>query len=118
MKNISTKEFIWYAISGLIIVAGLIMIVFGIVGYNMQGSYENNFIKIAEEGMPIGFRYLGLIFLAAGVLLGVCALLFNAKRADRDIEKKIRREQRLAAQSVQDIEVKKAVEIVEESKEN
>jgi len=41
-------------------------------------------------------------------------LLFNAKKADREVEKKVRREQRLAAQASKTIEVKKAVEIVEE----
>ena len=53
----------------------------------MQGPYDNNFIKAAEEAINFEFRYLGLILLAAGVLLGVCALLYNAKRADKKFEK-------------------------------
>lgn len=117
MKKVTTKEFIWYAVSGLIIIAGLIFIILGIIGYNMQGPREYNFVKVAEDAINFEFRYLGLIFLAAGVILGVCALLFNAKKADRDVEKRIRREQRLASQSSQTFEVKKAVDFVEEKKE-
>ena len=73
-----------------------------------------NFIANFEKKLPFELRYWGIIFMAAGVLVGVIVLLVNAKKADREIEKKIRREQRLAAQSNQTIEVKQAVEVIEE----
>lgn len=114
MKNISVKEFIWYVISGLIVAFGLILIIFGIIGHHMTGPYENNFVKQFEEGILFDLRTWGIIFMALGALVAVFALLYNAKKADRDVEKKIRREQRIAAQANQNIEVKKAVEVIEE----
>ena len=112
MKKISTKEFIWYAACGLVIVFGLICMIFGIVGYHMPAT--NNFIRDFEAKIPLDLRIWGIIFMAIGVLVGVVALVVNAKKADREIEKKNRREQRLAAQNNMDIEVKSAVQIVEE----
>ena len=114
MKKVTTKEFLWYLGCGLLGFLGLICIVFGIIGYHMAGPTGTNFITQFEDKLKFELRYLGLIFLAAGVVLAICVLLFNAKKADREVEKKIRREQRLAAQANSTIEVKKAVEIIEE----
>jgi hypothetical protein len=114
MKKVTTKEFLWYLGAGLLAFLGLVAIVFGIVGYHMTGPTGSNFVVAFEDKIKIELRYIGLIFIAAGVVLAVVALLFNAKKADREVEKKIRREQRLAAQANQTIEVKKAVEIIEE----
>lgn len=111
MKKISTKEFIWYAACGLVIVFGLICMVFGIIGYHLP---KPNFITDFEGKLPIALRYWGIIFMAIGVVVGIIALVVNAKKADREVEKKIRREQRIAAQSNMNIEVKSAVQIVEE----
>lgn len=116
MKKVTVKEFCWYAACGIIIVFGLICMIFGIVGYHMGGSASMNFITNFEKKLPFGLRYWGIIFMAAGVLVGIIVLLVNAKKADREVEKKIRREQRLAAQSSQTIEVKQAVEVIEEPK--
>lgn len=78
----------------------------------MSGS--QNFITDFESKIPLqSLRLWGIIFMAIGVVVGLICLLVNAKKADRDIEKKIRREQRLAAQANQSIEVKNAVEVVE-----
>lgn len=112
MNKISTKEFIWYAGCGLVIVFGLICMIFGIIGYHMP--VNGNFVKEFESKIPLDLRTWGIIFMAIGVVVGIVALLFNAKKADREVEKKVRREQRLAAQNSMNIEVKSAVEIVEE----
>jgi len=112
MKKVTTKEFIWYAACGIVAFLGIIAIVFSIVGYHMQGT--NNFIADFEDKIKFSLRYAGLIAIGAALVVFVCALLFNAKKADRDIEKKLRREQRIAAQSNNTIEVKKAVEVIEE----
>ena len=112
MKKISTKEFLWYAGCGLVVVFGIMCMVFGIVGYHLPSS--NNFIKDFEAKIPLDLRIWGIIFMAAGVIVAIIALIVNAKKADREIEKKVRREQRLAAQNSMDIEVKSAVQIVEE----
>lgn len=116
MKKISNKEFAWYLGCGIVALFGLILIVFGIIGYHMNAPIGENFIRQFEKKLPLDLRTFGIIFVAVGVLVGIIVLLWNAKRADRDIEKRIRREQRIAAQSSQSIEVKKAVEVVEEQK--
>ena len=114
MKKVTTKEFLWYLGCGLLGFIGLVAIIFGIIGYHMAGPTGTNFITEFEDKINFQLRYIGLIFMGAGVVLALCVLLFNAKKADREVEKKVRREQRLAAQSSKSIEVKKAVEIIEE----
>lgn len=111
MKNVTTKEFIWYLACGLIIFLGLICIIFGIIGYHMSSSA--NFIEAFESKLKLDLRYIGLILVGGGVAILVVVLLFNAKKADREVEKKVRREQRIAAQSNKTIEVKNAVEVIE-----
>lgn len=113
MKKVSTKEFIWYAACGIVIIFGIICMVFGIIGYHMPAS--NNFIKDFEAKLKVlDLRTWGIIFMAVGVVVAIIALVVNAKKADREVEKKLRREQRIAAQSAMNVEVKNAVEIVEE----
>ena len=116
MKKISNKEFVWYLGCGLVVAFGIILLVFGIIGDNMNAPIESNYVKQFEKNLGFELRYLGIIIMAIGALVAVIVLIWNAKRADRDIEKRIRREQRLMAQSSQNIEVKNAVEIVEENK--
>lgn len=115
MKKVSVKEFIWYAGCGVVVAFGLICIIFGIVGYQMDVLNKYNFVAQFEAKLPFELRYWGLIFIAAGVLVGIIVLLVNAKKADREIEKKLRREQRLQAQNNTTIEVKKAIEVIEEA---
>ena len=115
MKKVTNKEFIWYAVCGLIIFLGLVAVVFGIIGYHMASPSGHNFIEAFETKIKFELRYLGLILIAAGVAILIVVLLFNAKKADREVEKKIRREQRIAAQSSNTIEVKTAVEVIEEA---
>lgn len=115
MKKVTTKEFIWYAACGLVIFLGLLSVIFGIIGYQMSVPTGMNFIETFEEKIKFSLRYLGLILIGCGVAVGIIVLLFNAKKADREVEKKIRREQRIAAQNNSTIEVKKAVEVIEEA---
>lgn len=114
MKKVTDKEFAWYLGCGLIIFLGLVSIVFGIIGYHMSTATGMNFVQNFEEKIKFDLRYLGLILVGGGVAILICVLLFNAKKADREVEKKIRREQRLAAQNNKTIEVKQAVEVIEE----
>ena len=112
MKKVTTKEFIWYLACGLIAFIGLVAIIFGILGYHMPSQL--NFVEELEEKMNFELRFLGLILIAGAVVLSIIVLLFNAKKADREIEKKVRREQRIAAQNSNNIEVKQAVEVIQE----
>ena len=114
MKKVTDKEFAWYLGCGLIIFLGLVSIVFGIIGYHMSTATGMNFVQNFEEKIKFDLRYLGLILVGGAVAILICVLLFNAKKADREVEKKIRREQRLAAQNNKTIEVKQAVEVIEE----
>ena len=117
MKKVTTKEFIWYLACGLIIFLGLTAVIFGIVGYHMTDPVGLNFIQTFEAKIKFELRYIGLIFIGVGVAALIIVLLYNAKKADREVEKKIRREQRIAAQNNKTIEVKKAVEVIEEQAE-
>ena len=112
MKKVTNKEFIWYLACGLIAFIGVVAVVFGILGYHMPSQL--NFVEELEEKMKFELRFLGLILIAGAVVLSIIVLLFNAKKADREIEKKVRREQRIAAQNSKTIEVKQAVEVIQE----
>ena len=114
MSKVTTKEFIWYAICGLVATLGLICIIFGIVGDHMGVPASENFVTVFEDKIHFELRYIGLIAIAVAVIVFIICLLVNAKKADREVEKKLRRELRVAAQSNATIEVKKAVEVIEE----
>jgi len=115
-SKITVVEFVWYAIASVIAIFGIILMVFGIVGHHLPGALSNNFIKNAEANLPLSFIAFGVILVAVGVALGVIVLCVYAKKADRDIERTIRRQQRLAAQTNEVAGVKAAVEVVEEAK--
>ena len=121
MKNkVSGKEFAWYLSGATIAVFGIILMVFGIIGHHMNVASNNNFIKAAEKSLieaikvPFDFRIWGILIFILGVLIVVIALAINAKKADREIDKQLRRQQRQAALKDNTIEVKSAVEIIEE----
>lgn len=119
-EKISGKEFAWYVGGGVFAIFGLVLIVFGIIGHHMGGQLSSNFIKSAEAAVksalniPLDFRTWGIIFLIFGVIIFVIALNFNAKKTDRELEKSIRRQQRMNAGNNSGIEVKSAVQIVED----
>ena len=121
MKSKGTgKEFAWYLGGATIAAFGLILMVFGIVGHHMNVAADNNFIKVAEkkliEGIkvPFDFRVWGILIFVLGIAIVVIALVVNSKKADREVEKQLRRQQRQAALKDNTIEVKSAVEIIEE----
>ena len=120
MKKVSGKEFAWYLVGATIAVFGIILMVFGIVGHHLPQSGDNNFIKTAEAALisgikiPFDFRIWGILIFVLGVLIDIIALAVNAKKADREVDKQLRRQQRQAALKDNTIEVKSAVEIIEE----
>lgn len=124
MKKLSWKEIVWYVISGVFAFGGLILITFGIFGHHMNVPLNENFIKTAENALikalniPFDFRIWGIIFLFVGLVIAIITLNIHAKKVDREVEKTIRRQQRLNAGLNEEIAVKFAVEIVEENKEN
>ena len=112
-KKLQVKELIWYFLAGILGFAGLFMMVFGIIGHHLGGNLEQNFIKQAEKNIVLDFRIWGIILLAAGLVIALIALIYFARSADRDIEKAIRRQQRLNAQLTEGMEIKPAVQTIE-----
>lgn len=116
----STKELVGYIISGVIAMFGLVLVVLGIVERNMDVTQAKNFLYQADQkvqlalSVKLSFWEWGLIFMALGVIIAVIILCIFAKKADREVDRKLRRQQR--ANSAIDInsEVKAAVQIIEE----
>lgn len=104
-KKLSRKEIAWYVIASIIATLGLIFLVFGIVGDNFPGAFEDNWI-IASENVwlknwsHIGYRWWGVILIAGAAIIAVIALTVFAKEGDRDTERALRRQQRLAMSNV------------------
>ena len=100
-KKISNKELTWYVIAIIIGVVGLTSLVFGIIGEHFPGLYSDNWIAAGEAGWikawsGLGYRWWGIILLAIAVFLAVVVGNVFAKEGDRDVERALRRQQRLA----------------------
>ena len=119
--KVSNKEFAWYCVGGIFAVLGLALIIFGIIGDHMHVNLDYNFIKSSEAKreeaikIPFGFRILGIISLALGMLVIIITLNYNAKKVDREVEKTVRRQQRLNAGNGTTIAVKDAVQVLDET---
>lgn len=117
----SVKEFVWYCIGSVIAIFGIILMIFGIIGTHLNTPVSHNFIKSAEQQLmdathiPFDFRTWGVMFVLLGVIVLIISLCAFARKADRDNERTVRRQQRLAAASADLAGVKSAVEVVEEA---
>ncbi len=101
-KKLSRKELFWYVLAGIIGVTGLLFLVFGIVGDHFPGLYADNWIAASENAWlknwsGLGYRYWGIILIAAGAFIAIVALAVFAKEGDRDSDRERRRAQRLGA---------------------
>ncbi len=100
-KKVRTKELIWYIITGVIWVAGLGLLVTGIVGSYLPGLAKDNPIMKAEQSMAswlhmnLDFKWLGIILIVIGAVVATCVLLYYAKRHDIDQDRALKRAQRL-----------------------
>ena len=113
-KQIKGKELVWYIVSGVLAVLALTSLVFGIVGHHLPGNLDDNFIKQAEKAIVLDFRTWGVIVLAIAAIIATINLLAFAKSSDREVEKTLRRQQRLANSSaLNEMEIKPAVQTVE-----
>ena len=98
--RISWKEWIFLGIAIFLGVSSLALLVTGLVGDNMGVALDLNPIKQAQRGMDsagfhMNFRNLGLVVLAAGALVAIITLLVNAKKSDREHDRRMRRLERL-----------------------
>ncbi len=101
--KVTTKEFTWYVIAGILVFIGIALIVFDIIGDNIRVSANDNWILTAQnaviEWSKINFdwRAWGIIFFLSGSLVAIITLSVFAKGVDRLVEKEQRRQARLAA---------------------
>ena len=100
-KKLNKKEIAWYVIASIIGLLGLIFIVFGIIGSNFPGKFEDNWVVSSENAWLVnwshlGYRWWGVILIAVAAFIASVSLTFFAKEGDRDSERALRRQQRLA----------------------
>lgn len=96
-RGIKVKEYIWYIIASLLALAGLVMIILGIVANYLP--LDNKFVIATKEFAKVvhlSYINFGLIFVFAGGLIAVIVLAVFAKNADRQAERSQRRALRLA----------------------
>ncbi len=106
-KKLSLKEIVWYIIAGFFGLAGLVFLVLGIVGEHLPVLSSENGILLSEAAWltswsPLGYRYWGIILVLASSLLAVICLTLFAREGDRDVERALRRAQRLGVTKTQD----------------
>ena len=109
--SLPRKEIAWYVFASFLAVVGLTFIVIGIVGDHLPVKSSDNLVLISEAAWlsnwsHMGYRYWGIILLAAGTLIGCTALTMFARSGDRDSERALRRAQRLAVTSEEEPVVK------------
>ena len=109
--SLPRKEIAWYVFDSFLAVVGLTFIVIGIVGDHLPVKSSDNWVLISEAAWlsnwsHMGYRYWGIILLAAGTLIGCTALTMFARSGDRDSERALRRAQRLAVTSEEEPVVK------------
>jgi len=116
----SKKEIVGYCISGIVAIFGLVLVVLGIVERNMDVTSSKNYLYQADQkvqtalSIKLSFWEWGLIFMAVGVIVAVIILCVFAKKADREVDRKLRRQARASSAIDINSEVKAAVQIIEE----
>jgi len=110
LKKLSFKEIVCYAISIFIAIVGLVFVILGIVGSNIDSSYP-----LAKVQVGFSWRWIGLIIIGSSVIFTLVVLLVNARKVDRITERELRRKQRLTAM-MSDIKKEENTVIVENGK--
>ena len=86
---LSIFEIVAYSVLGLLALWGLVYICLGVSVSFLK--YDCGLVK-ANAKLNLGFLLEGIIILAVGVAAICVVLLLNAKKSDREFEKKQRRE--------------------------
>ena len=102
--KISKVELGFYVVCGALGLAGLIFVIFGIIGNYLPVPLHQNFILVSEDvwlnpWSKLGYRYWGLIDIAVAVVVTTLVGTFFARAGDRDSERAQRRAQRLAIEA-------------------
>ena len=100
-SKLTKKEIVFYSIAAVIGAVGLLFVVFGIVGSHFPGINEDNWIAASEKAWltnwsGIGYRWWGLILVGIAAVIACISLTVFAREGDRDSERALRRQQRLA----------------------
>lgn len=100
--KISQAEVLFYVLAGLFALVAITFFTVSIIGDNLGVLPSNNGVLLAEDAINkffgnwgLGFRGLGLFALAIGVAIAVINLCVNAKTQDRELDKELRRQQRV-----------------------
>lgn len=98
MKNISVGELVAYILSGLVALFGLTLAVLGIVARNLSDT--SNALRTSEDGftkvMSMNFSQFGALMIFVGAIIATITLVVVGKRVDVELEKRARRQQRMA----------------------
>jgi hypothetical protein len=98
-NKITVGEIVWICISGAIAVAGLTLVIFGIVGDYLPLKSSENWILLGEASfqnvMKMNYRWFGVILILFAAFVSVIFLNYYAKKSDIDEERALRRQQRL-----------------------
>lgn len=115
MKNskklkLSVQEIIFYSISVILALWGIVEIILGLIVEFANVRIDEFPLYQAEQAyislFGMSFTNWGLVLLAIGLVVGVIVLCIYATRHDREVEKTVRREARLNAQrKILDVEV-------------
>ncbi|MDR1697805.1 MAG: hypothetical protein LBR37_02680 [Erysipelotrichaceae bacterium] len=103
MKKIklTVTELVMYLVASLITIAGLTLIIIGLVAENYPALPSDNPLLESEKsleaflGLGLNYRNLGLIVLMVGAFIAFVTLLVRARSIDKVQEKTQRRKQRL-----------------------
>ena len=98
-RKIGNWEIFWIVVTGILGVGGLFMLVLGLVGSFLPVLNDDNWILSSQSTFQAatGLTYIwfGAIVLVLDAIAACIYLNYFAKRSDIDIERAIRRAQRL-----------------------
>ncbi len=110
-KGLHPLEIVFYSISGCTAITGLVFLILGIITQHAKDRNSN--LVLNEAKIVLDYRIWGIILIAAAALIAVIVLAIFAQSADRAYEKTLRRQQRLSAAKISEMEIKPAVQKIE-----
>ena len=110
LKKVSRPERIIYYSSLVASFIGVVFIILGIIGNNLDP--KTSLYKIQQA---FSWRYIGLIIIAAALITSLVCLCVNAKKVDRIADRESRRKQRLSAM-MSDLDKKEDTIVINEGK--
>lgn len=98
-KKIGVAEIIWMSVTGFFVIAGLFLIILGIVGSHLPILAKDNWIILSQDVLKaataMDYRWWGVIAMMIGVVIGCFSLNHFAKKGDTDSVRNARRRERM-----------------------